>query len=63
MKLNERILENSYTLYLGYLYVVDGKPWQNLDKEMTVGDLKARSSVKEVKSCDIAGRNLWENVL
>ena len=56
--LRERELEDNYPIHPGYLYVVDGKPWQS-PESMTAGELKRRGKFSSVMSCDIKGRNLW----
>ena len=58
MELNEHILKDDYPVYYSYCYVCDGKvrisPIQG-----NVRQLKAELKVKEVKSCDIVGRELF----
>lgn len=55
---NERVLEDDYPMYYGYLYVIDDVVTVNEYDEYTVGDYKRRFRVSEVKSCDIIGRNI-----
>lgn len=67
--LKERILEDDYQLYWGYLYIVNGKPFKNLPDFKTVGEMRNKlvslgieELPVEIKSCDIAGRELWEHM-
>ena len=57
-KLNEHGLPDDYPLHVGYLYVVDGKVVQAIERG-TVAEWKRRRGCKVVTSCDISGRDLW----
>ena len=61
-KYQERVLEDDYPIYAGYLYVVDGQPMRSM-VTTTALDFKNRLKAKEVKSCDIVGRKLQEAAL
>jgi hypothetical protein len=54
-KLNEIILEDSYRVYYGQLFVADGKIIR-CDIMGTVADLKEKLNAKEIKNCDISSR-------
>lgn len=67
IKLNERVLDDDYPVYMDYLYVCDGKVIRS-DVEGTVKDLKRdlrsfyKLEAKIITTCDIAGRiKLQEN--
>jgi len=55
-KLNEPVLEDDYPVYPTYAYVIDGEVKLSTI-EGTVADFK-RAGVKEVRRCDIVGREL-----
>ena len=57
-KLDEPILPDDYPVYTGYAYVADGKVI-SADIEGTVARLKAVLNAKEIRRCDLSGRNLW----
>lgn len=57
-KPQENALPDDYPIYLGYLYVVDGKVVQSMENS-TVGTWKRVKGCKQVTSCDIAARDLW----
>ena len=54
----ETILPDDYPVYGGYVYVCDGKLFENphFHPNMTVGFLKRMESFTEVRRCDIVGR-------
>ena len=56
-KLKERVLDDDYPVYAGYAYVVDGTPKISVISG-TVATLKADQNAKEIKNCDLTGRNL-----
>lgn len=56
-ELNEPILEDSYPVFAGYWYVMDGMPRQS-DVSGDVLRLKIEHNVKEVRRCDSVRRNL-----
>lgn len=51
----ERVLEDDYPVYAGYLYVADGEPFMS-EIEGTVLHLKHRLKAKEIRSCDMIAR-------
>lgn len=55
-ELNEPILPDDYPIYGDYLYVVDGKVYKSDWHGITVRQLKAKETFKEVRRCDIVGR-------
>lgn len=55
--LNEPVLEDDYPVYAGYCYVADGRVVQSL-LQVTVRDLKRDTGAKEIRRCDLAGRDL-----
>jgi hypothetical protein len=55
--MEERVLEDDYPVYPGYAYVADGKPISS-PIEGNVAALKRALNAKEIKSCDIVGREL-----
>jgi hypothetical protein len=59
---NERVLDDEYPVYAGYLYVADGSPISS-DVQGTVRDLKRATGAQEIKNCDISFRKLWERAL
>ena len=59
--LNEPILPDDYPVYWDYLYICDGTVTRS-DIEGTVKDLKRDQNVTEVRRCDIAGRDLWDQM-
>jgi len=56
-ELNEPILADDYPVYCGYAYVADGDPIVS-DIEGDVRSLKACIGAKEIRRCDISGRQL-----
>jgi hypothetical protein len=54
----ERVLEDSYPVNCGYLYVADEKVIRS-EISGTVADLKQDIDVKEIRNCNIGDRNLW----
>lgn len=60
--LNEHELPDEYPIYGGYLYVADGKVYR-AEFNTIVTHLKATTGFKSLKSCDIAGRNLWSQMV
>lgn len=57
-KLNEPVLSDDYKVYGDYLYVADGKVIRS-DVFGTVRDLKRSTGAKEIRRCDMSGRNLF----
>jgi hypothetical protein len=55
-ELDEPILEDDYPIYGDYLYVTDGKLYRSDWHGITVRELKGREGFKEVRRCDIYGR-------
>ncbi len=55
-KLDEPILPDDYPIYGDYLYVVDGNVYRSDWHGVTVRQLKYREGFKEVRRCDIMGR-------
>lgn len=53
--MNEPILNDDYPVYVGYLYVSDGKVISS-DFSGTVRQLKSYLNAKEICRCDIGGR-------
>ena len=60
-ELNEDILPDDYPIYGNYLYVADGKVYHSDWHGITVRQLKVREGFKEVRRCDIVGRNDQRN--
>lgn len=58
-ELKERVLEDDYPVKVGFLYVADDKVIES-DITGTVMELKMLLKVKEIKNCDIGGRDLWD---
>lgn len=58
-ELNEPIYDNDATVVYGYVYVCDGKPRMS-PVHGTVADLKLALKVKEVRRCDMMGRDLFD---
>ena len=56
-KLDEPVLPDDYPVYADILYVADGKMIRSDLHRSTVGRLKQELGAKEVRRCDIAGRN------
>lgn len=56
--LDEPILDDGYKVYGDYLYVADGKVIRS-DVFGTVRDLKRATGAKEIRRCDMAGRDLF----
>lgn len=54
-ELNEPVLDNEYPVYFDYIYVVDGELYRS-DIQGTVSDMKRSLKAKEVRRCDIFGR-------
>ena len=59
-KLNERVLPDDYPIYDGYAYICDGKITFAPKGDISVTGLKRILGVKEVKNCDMVGRNLFD---
>ncbi len=55
-ELNEPILEDDYPVYADYLYVADGKVIRSDWHGVNVRRLKHELGAKEIRRCDIAGR-------
>ena len=55
--LDEPILPDDYPIHANYLYVADGNvvmsDWHNI----TARQFKAREGIKELRRCDMAGRD------
>lgn len=60
--MNERILEDDYPIFPGYLYVADGFVIQP-DFSSTVLELKKSLAYKEIRNCDISARDLWDRAI
>lgn len=56
IELNESILSDDYPVYAGYLYVADGKVISSDWHGINIGQLKKKLGVKEIRNCDIFGR-------
>lgn len=56
--LDEPILDDGYKVYGDYLYIADGKVIRS-DVFGTVRDLKRATGAKEIRRCDMSGRNLF----
>lgn len=57
----ETILADDYPVHWEYLYVCDARVHVSpIGGGRTVADLKRELNVKEVRSCDIAARRLWD---
>ena len=54
--LNEPVLPDDYPVYGDYLYVADGKVIRSDLHGLTVADLKRDVGAKEIRRCDIYGR-------
>jgi hypothetical protein len=52
----EQILEDSFIVFKGFIYLVDNRP-QRSPITGTVQGLKRELSAREVRRCDIGGRN------
>jgi hypothetical protein len=61
-EIDEPLLSDDYPVHHGYLYIVNGEP-RRCPVEGTVADLKAFCKVKEVRRCDIAARDLWDQMV
>lgn len=55
-RLNEPILPDDYPVYADYLYVADGKVIRSDWHGVNVRRLKHELGAKEIRRCDIAGR-------
>jgi hypothetical protein len=56
---NENVLEDDYPVHFGYLYVCDSKVKNSpIGGGKTVADLKKVLDCKEVRRCNIIGRNI-----
>lgn len=58
-ELKEPILEDDYPIYAGYLYVADGNVISSDWHGITAREFKAREGIKELRRCDMAGRDLF----
>ena len=58
-KLNEPVLPDDYPIYADYLYVADGNVVRSDWHDVTAREFKAREGVKELRRCDMAGRDLF----
>ena len=54
---SEPVLEDSYPVYAGYWYVVDGEP-QRSEIQGTAWDLKRRLNASEIRRCAAVARKL-----
>jgi hypothetical protein len=61
-ELDERELPDDYPIYAGYLYVADGKVVR-ATQPSTVAEWKRHRKVVSVTSCDINGRDLWDQAI
>lgn len=55
-KLNEPELPDDYPIFAGYLYVADGKVVESHLHGVTAKRLKQELGAKELRRCDITGR-------
>lgn len=55
-ELNEPVLADDYPIYGGYWYVADGRPVNSDWHGITAREFKRRECVKELRRCDIVGR-------
>lgn len=55
-ELNEPVLADDYPVYGDYLYVADGKVIRSNWHGVTVARLKRELGAKEIRRCDIFGR-------
>ena len=55
--LDEPVLADNYPVFYGYLYVADGRVIAS-DVMGDVCNLKTATGAKEIRRCDIAGREL-----
>jgi hypothetical protein len=56
--LDEPVLDDGYKVYGDYLYVADGKVIRS-DVFGTVRDLKRATGAKEIRRCDMSGRDFF----
>jgi len=59
---DEPVLSDDYPVHCGYLYVVNGEAIHS-PIDGTIADLKRIFKVAEVRRCDIAWRELWDEAL
>lgn len=55
---NEKVLDDDYPVYWDYLYVADGKVIVS-EFRGTVRKLKQHTGAKEIRNCNMVGRNLF----
>jgi hypothetical protein len=60
--MKERVLPDDYPMYYGYYYLADNQVIQCNKFDFDVGRWKTTFKVKEIKSCDAAGRGLLKGV-
>lgn len=54
----EKVLDDDYPVYAGFLYVIDGIVSMS-EMSGTVGQLKKLNEAEVITTCDIVGRDLW----
>ena len=55
----ERVLEDDYPIYGGYLYIVDERVIVSDYHEITVKKFKQLMNAKEIRNCNMGERNLF----
>lgn len=62
--LKERELPDDYPIHPGYLYVADGRVVRSVWVDtITAGQVKAEAGITSLTNCDIAGRDLWKEMI
>ena len=60
----ERELQDDYPIFPGYLYVADGNVVRYMGVDATTaGRLRASDGIGSLTNCDIAARDLWEEMI
>jgi hypothetical protein len=59
---DESVLADDHPVHEGYLYVINDEAISS-PLEGTIADLKRLFKVAEVRRCDIAWRELWDEAL
>ena len=57
-ELDEPILPDDYPIYGDYLYIADGKAIRSNWHDITAREFKAREHIRELRRCDIVGRQI-----
>ena len=57
MNPDERVLEDSYPVYVGHFYIVDGEPTRS-PITGSVRGLKVALEAKEIRRCDLRSRGM-----